>query len=88
MKKTTFLLALLCVACGGKPSAEKSGATEAVSPKVLLAATIADAIKAEPDRAEEILAEHDMTAQAFSDLMIEIAADEKMSADYANARKR
>jgi hypothetical protein len=88
MKKTTFLLALFCAACGSQPSAEKSGTTEAVSPKVLLAAKIADAIKAEPGRAEEILAENDMTAQAFSDLMIEIAADEKMSADYAKARTR
>jgi len=84
MKKTILLIAMLCVACGGQQATEK---TDTVSPKVLQAAKIADAIQADPDRAEEILAEHDMTEQAFADLMYEIAADEKMSADFANARK-
>jgi hypothetical protein len=85
MRKSTLLIAMLCVACGGQQAAEKPAA---VSPKVLEAAKIADAIRADPDRAEEILAEHDLTEQAFADLMYEIAADEKMSADFANARKR
>ena len=84
MKKTIFLLALFCVACG-QTATENA---DAVSPKVEKAAAIANAIEADPDKADEILAKHSMTTESFRDLMYEIAADEKMSADFERSRKR
>lgn len=85
MKTTILFLAWACVACGGQKPMEKP---EPVSPKVLLAAKVSDAILESPDRAEEILTENDLTVESFADLMYEIAADEKMSADFKKARKR
>jgi hypothetical protein len=86
MKTITLLLALLAFACG--KTANDDSDTDTVAPEVTKAAAIADAIEANPDAIDEILAKHSMTADSFRDLMYDIAADAKMSADFERARKR
>ena len=44
--------------------------------------------EADAKAVDTILARHSMTAESFRDLMYDIAADEKMSADFERARKR
>lgn len=46
------------------------------------AAEIAGEIRAEPDRAEEILDDHDMTIEEFEALMFEVASDPELSQRY------
>lgn len=46
------------------------------------AVAIGKAIKAEPDRTEEILAERGMTIEELEELMYEIAADPELSERY------
>jgi hypothetical protein len=68
----------------GPSAAPNSGAVTAGQPsKVDKAASVARAIQASPDRADQILRDNGMTEQQFSDLMYEIAADPAMSAEYS-----
>ena len=46
------------------------------------AATIAKAIRANPDNAEQILSQNGMTEEQYEALMYEIASDPAMSAEY------
>jgi hypothetical protein len=95
MKTLLLSLALFAVACGGQTSTDSGssssdGATTespSVPERVLKAAEIAKAIQAAPDKADEILAEHGMTQQAFADLMNEIAQNEEWSKAYEAARR-
>lgn len=50
------------------------------------AGEIARAIEAEPNRASEILSQHGMTAERFDALVLEIAADPRLSETYEEAR--
>ena len=84
MKTIALLLCLLVVSCG---QAAENG-SDTVSADVRKAADIANAIEANPDGMDEILAKHSMTAESFSDLMYEIAEDEKKSADFERLRGR
>jgi len=96
MKPIILTLALFAVACGGQKATESNSSstsgsgTSSTSPdvpeKVLKAGAIAKAIDANPQNAEAILAENNMTAQQWADLLMEIAADPAWSAAYAKAR--
>lgn len=57
------------------------------SDAVQQAAEIANAIEAAPDRANEILEAHGMTAEQFEALLYEIAQDPAKSEAYAAARQ-
>jgi len=98
MKLTYALIAaagLSLAGCGSDGSPASGGAeaaapdrvatTPAASSKVEKAASVARAIEASPDNSAEILRQNGMTVEQFEDLMYEIAADPKMSAEY-NAR--
>ena len=67
-----FLLSLL-LACGGSAPAGS---------KVDQAITVARELRAKPDDAEKILAEHKMTAEQWEALMFEIADDPALAAQY------
>lgn len=85
------LFAAAIVALAGCASSGGSGAGAGTEParagaqpsKVDTAAAIARAMKADPDRADEVLQRYGMTEQQFEDLMYEIAADPEMSEAYA-----
>ena len=49
------------------------------------AAAIAKKIKAQPDKAEDIVKEAGMTPEQYQQLLREVAGDPDMSAAYANA---
>jgi len=78
--------AALVAACGGNQTSGTDGGGAAPE-KALRAAAIADAIAQAPDRADAILAEHDLTAETFRDLMEEISSDPALSKAYEAARK-
>lgn len=87
-------LAALGCAGGSTPESEtaasetmnETGAAPA-SDAVQQAAEIANAIEAAPDRANEILEAHGMTAEQFEALLYEIAQDPAKSEAYAAARQ-
>ena len=82
---------LLLTACSGEPAptphvephAPDVEAEAAVPENVQKAIEIASAIRATPDDAEAVLAEHGMTAEDLEALLFEIAADPAQSAAYA-----
>jgi hypothetical protein len=79
-----LLFSLLLAACGDAGG----GADEpAANSKAVQAAAIADEIATNPDRMEEILAAHSMTADEFESLLFEISEDEALSDAYEKARK-
>ncbi|MEZ4322621.1 MAG: hypothetical protein R3F61_34460 [Myxococcota bacterium] len=65
-------------------TAPKPAATETPEQK---AAAIAKALKADASKADDVLKEHGMTAEAFEALMFEIAKDPKRTDAYLEARK-
>jgi hypothetical protein len=98
MNRKCTLVAVSALALAGCSSgdgaAKGSGdapANRATAPaqqtKVDRAATIARAIQANPDNADEVLRQNGMSEQQFDDLLYEIAADPAMSAEY-NAKVR
>ena len=74
MSITVVALALSVPACGG-----------ASGGKAEQAAAIAKKIKAQPDKAEDIVKEAGMTPEQYQQLLREVAGDPDMSAAYANA---
>lgn len=99
MKRTLLigaaaLAAMVLIACGGgegESSYDTGSETasvetaSALDPIVEKAVKIGRAVEAEPNRADEILAEHGMTADELEELMIQIAADPEMSSQYDEA---
>ncbi|MDP1660922.1 MAG: hypothetical protein Q8L55_03320 [Phycisphaerales bacterium] len=71
-----LLMTLTLGACG---STAVSGSQ---SLRVDTAVKIAKAVEANPDRAGAVLRENGMTADAYEDLMYDIAADPAMSAEF------
>jgi hypothetical protein len=84
-----LLLALVAaLACANPLATTPAAYTPPATPteKVALAVTLAEAITAKPDQAEQILGAHGMTSDQLEDLMADIAADPNMSDAYAAAR--
>ena len=77
-----------CSSNSGSSSASTPAAsgTPAVSSgqttKVEKAATVARAIRANPDNADQVLRQNGMTEEQYESLMYEIAADPAMSAEF------
>lgn len=88
---------LICAlsACGtseapSSPSGPEVAPQEVVPEEAsteVLAARTADAIEAEPGRADEILAEHGYDQASFEALLYEIASDPDRAAAYEAARE-
>lgn len=76
-----------CSSSSGSSSSTSTTDSQTVSAaqsgKVDRAATIAKAIRANPDNAEQILRQNGMTEEQYEALMYEIAADPAMSAQYS-----
>jgi hypothetical protein len=68
---------------GGEPEAD----VPALDPKVEKAVTLANALAAEPGRADAILEEAGMDRTSFQTLLYEIAHDPELSKSYAIARE-
>lgn len=72
------ILLSFILACGG---------SEAAGSKVDQAITIARELKARPDDAEKILADHKLTAEQWEALMFEVADDPALAAKFEAAVK-
>ena len=72
------------------PEAEAAPDAETAEPEVpaqvAKAAKLADAIEADPESADQILADLEMNREDLDSLMFEIAADPLLSAAYQQAR--
>lgn len=84
------VLLLSAVACAG---GDKKGDTTAVAggaetSRARTAASVANAIEANPAGADSILRAAGYTRDSFQQAMYEIAADSAMSAEYAAAKKQ
>jgi hypothetical protein len=82
------VLAVLLAACTGEKQESPDQPGAAVPEKAARAARIADAIAAEPDRADAILEENGLSREEFEALLYEIAEDEALSQAYQAARRR
>lgn len=95
-RSSIIAVLLVSVAACATPDAgtDTAGATTAQTPvpaasdSATMAAAIADAIAANPTKADSILQASGHTAQSFEDLTFRIAADSALSARYAAARTR
>jgi hypothetical protein len=98
MRTSALLIAAATVAClgacssdsgstggGGTSSAGTRAMSSGQSAKVDKAATIARAIRSNPQSADDVLRQNGMTEEQYESLMYEIAADPAMSAEF-NAR--
>lgn len=75
-------------AADGGGAAEPEAAPDPSTPegRVAIAAKVANAIAAEPERADAILEEHELDREKLDDMMFEIAADAELSKAYRDAR--
>lgn len=73
---------------GAEGGAEADAAPDPATPegRVAIAAKVANAIAAEPERADAILEENDLDREKLDDMMFEIAADAELSKAYRDAR--
>jgi hypothetical protein len=87
---TALLLATAACAGGEKKSDTTVVATDAApgSGRARTAASVANAIEANPAKADSILKAAGYTRDSFQQAMYEIAADSVMSAEYAAAKKQ
>ena len=86
-------LLLLAASCTGgekpaPPAQDAPAATPTGVDRATTAAGVANAIAANPPKADSILGASGYTAESFQRLMYEIAADSAMSAAYAAARTK
>jgi hypothetical protein len=81
-------VAVLLTACAGpgKPGADPGASSSAGVERARAAAAVANAVRANPSRADSILGAAGYTADSFEKLMYTIAADSAQSAAYAAAR--
>jgi hypothetical protein len=75
-----LVAALLLAACGGKPIPPTADQVQEV-------AAIATLVKADPAKADKVLADHGLDRAAFEALLFDIAADPAKSQTYAAALK-
>jgi hypothetical protein len=82
------LLLLAACAGGDRPVADTqaSGGAAAGVERARAAATLANAMTANPSRADSLLSAAGYTVESFERLMYEIAADSAQAAAYAAAR--
>ena len=87
---TALLLATVACASGEKKSDTTAAAMSAApaNNRARTAASVANAIEANPAKADSILKAAGYTRDSFQQAMYEIAADSAMSADYAAAKKQ
>ena len=88
---TALLLATAACASGEKKSDTTAVTTTSAAPannRARTAASVANAIEANPAKADSILKAAGFTRDSFQQAMYEIAADSAMSADYAAAKKQ
>ena len=88
---TVLLLAAAACAGGEKKSdttAVAAAPATATNNRARTAASVANAIEANPAGADSILKAAGYTRDSFQQAMYEIAADSAMSADYAAAKKQ
>ncbi len=70
----------------GDPGTEVDSAPIQIDTKVALAAKVASAIAAEPEKADDILAQNELDRDKLDDLMYEIASNTEMTRQYKLAR--
>ena len=89
MLTVTVALAFSVGACPtAGPDADEGGTAqeaEGLPPQVVLAVTVARAVEADPDAAEAVLRENDLSIEQFEALMYRIAADPELSAAFEAA---
>lgn len=88
---TALLLATVACASGEKKSDTTAAAATLATPadnRARTAASVANAIEANPAKADSILKAAGYTRDSFQQAMYEIAGDSAMSADYAAAKKQ
>jgi hypothetical protein len=85
---TNLLAAFLLAACAREAdnTRDTAGTPGALADSATSAATISNAIAANPAAADSILRANGHTADTFERLLYDIAADSAMSARYASAR--
>lgn len=91
MRYTSVLTALLLATAACASGEKKSDTTAAAAPgnsRARTAASVANAIEANPAKADSILGAAGYTRDSFQQAMYEIAADSAMSAEYAAAKKQ
>ena len=92
MRYSTLMAALLLATVGCAGSEKKDDTTAlAAAPapsRARTAASVANAIEANPAGADSILRAAGYTRDSFQQVMYEIAADSAMSAEYAAAKKQ
>ena len=84
-------LLLATAACAGGDKKNETAAATASAPannRARTAAAVANAVEANPAKADSILKAAGYTRDSFQQAMYEIAADSAMSADYAAAKKQ
>ena len=74
------------VAAAGDGDGDAAAGDGDMDPKVKKAADLANAISAEPDRADEILEEAGVDREELDKMMYEIATDPELAAAYKDAR--
>jgi hypothetical protein len=96
---TTIVLMTLLLGCGGtadhgteavdadRPAAQTAPASDTAGAEDLVARAveIAKAIEADPDAAEAILEQHDLTIESYEALMYDISADPELTRAYEAA---
>ena len=85
---TALLLATAACASGEKKSDTTAAAAAPGNSRARTAASVANAIEANPAKADSILGAAGYTRDSFQQAMYEIAADSAMSAEYAAAKKQ
>ena len=91
MRYTSVLTALLLATAACASGEKKSDTTAAAAPgnsRARTAASVANAIEANPAKADSLLKAAGYTRDSFQQAMYEIAADSAMSAEYAAAKKQ
>lgn len=87
----TALLLATAACAGGEKKSDSTAVATASTPgndRARTAASVANAIEANPAKADSILKAAGYTRDSFQQAMYEIAADSAMSADYAAAKKQ
>lgn len=72
---------------GGDADEGAEEAADPLDPRVEKAVTVANAIAADPDSADEILEKNGLDREKFEELMYEIAKDPELSESYAVNRE-
>jgi hypothetical protein len=89
MTRIAAALLLLAACAGGEKSeadTQAGGGRAAGVERARVAATLANAMVANPSRADSIISAAGYTVESFERLMYEIAADSAQAAAYAAAR--